>query len=233
MQVNLDVLFFCSHNVGSDRPIFSIAGNDMDFVEHWPHLGHYLSYNFDDEFDIARKTDILCGQINNILCFFNKRDVITKLRLLKSYCSSLFGSVLWDLSHARIERLCAAWRKGCRIEFGICLSMHAALYCQLYVASLPLLDTLCSRFASFIAKCFSSESFSVRNILRFGLYEGGTHSLVKRNALFCCHRFNLSFCDFIHLSPAYIKWFVANSIDPRIHDRALLVLELIFLRDNF
>jgi hypothetical protein len=98
---------------------------------------------------------------------------------------------------------------------------------------LPLLDTLCSRFASFIAKCFSSESFSVRNILRFGLYEGGTHSLVKRNALFCCHRFNLSFCDFIHLSPAYIKWFVANSIDPRIHDRALLVLELIFCEITF
>lgn len=47
---------------------------------------------------------------------------------------------------------------------------------------LPLLDTLCSRFTSFIAKYFSSKSFSVRDILRFGLYERGTHSLVERNA---------------------------------------------------
>jgi hypothetical protein len=49
---------------------------------------------------------------------------------------------------------------------------------------LPLLDTLSSRFVSFVAKCFSSDSFTVRSIVRFGLYEGGMHSLVKRNALF-------------------------------------------------
>jgi hypothetical protein len=95
------------------------------------------------------------------------------------------------------------------------------------------LDTLSSRFVSFVAKCFSSDSFTVRSIVRFGLYEGGMHSLVKRNALFCCHRFNLSFCDFSYLSPAYIKWFAACNIDPRVYDRASLILELIFLRDSF
>jgi hypothetical protein len=38
---------------------------------------------------------------------------------------------------------------------------------------------------------------------------------------------------FIYLSPAYIKWFAACHIDPRVYDRASLILELIFLRDSF
>ena len=195
-------------------------------------MGHYLSYNFDDEIDIARKTDILCGQINNILCFFNKRDVITKLRLFKSYCSSLFGSVLWDLSHVCIDRLCATWRKGCRRVWHLPLDARSSLL-PIICCELPLLDTLTSRFVGFVAKCFTSDSFTVRSIVRFGLYEGGMYSLLKRNALFCCHKYNLSFCDFFHLSSAYIKWFAACNIDPCIFDRASLILELIFLRDCF
>jgi len=32
--------------------------------------------------------------------------------LIKLYCSDLYGSVLWDLSHSCIEDVCIAWRKG-------------------------------------------------------------------------------------------------------------------------
>jgi hypothetical protein len=115
----------------------------MDFFEHRPHLGSCLSYSFDDEFDIARKTDILCGQINDVICFFNKRDFFTKLCLLESYCASLFGSMLWDLSRARIECLCDAWRKGCKRVWHMSFDAHSTLL-PIICCELPLLDTLCS-----------------------------------------------------------------------------------------
>jgi len=53
----------------------------------------------DDKADIIGKRNVLCGVINNVLRFFGKRDPVTKLSLLKAYCSSIYGSVLWDLSH--------------------------------------------------------------------------------------------------------------------------------------
>jgi len=46
--------------------------------------------------------------------FFRNRDPITKLSSIKSYCSSVYGSVLCDLSHDSLEDVCVIWRKGLR-----------------------------------------------------------------------------------------------------------------------
>jgi len=51
----------------------------------------------DNKVEILSKRNILCGHISNVLCYFGKRDPITKLSLLKAYCSSFYGTVLWDL----------------------------------------------------------------------------------------------------------------------------------------
>ena len=36
------------------------------------------------------------------------------LSLLKAYCSSFYGSVVWNLSHSSIDDFCAIWRKRFR-----------------------------------------------------------------------------------------------------------------------
>ena len=82
---------------------FTIGVNGIEFVDKWPHLGHIISAMHDNKVDILSKRNILCGQINNVLCYFGKRDPITKLSLLKAYCSSFYGSVLWDLSHPSMD----------------------------------------------------------------------------------------------------------------------------------
>jgi len=58
--------------------------------------------------------DSLVRQINNVLCSFGKLNFITKLRLLVSYCYSLYGSVLWNVCNGYVERVCRAWRDGIR-----------------------------------------------------------------------------------------------------------------------
>jgi len=73
--------------------------NDIEFVDEWPHLGHIITTVHDNKADIISKRNILCGQINSVLCFFGKRDPITKLSLLKAYCSSFYGMGLIALVH--------------------------------------------------------------------------------------------------------------------------------------
>ena len=53
-------------------------------------------------------------KINSVLCYFCERDALVKLKLLRSYCSDFYGSVLWDLSHSYVEDVCIAWRQGLR-----------------------------------------------------------------------------------------------------------------------
>jgi len=59
-------------------------------------FGHVISASLDDKADIWSKRNSLCGKINNVLCYFHKCDPVVKLKLLRSYCSDVYGSVLWD-----------------------------------------------------------------------------------------------------------------------------------------
>ena len=62
-------------------PFFSIGGIQIELVNQWPHLGHSITDSLDDNNDIAVRCNILCGQINNIICYFANLDAVTKLKL--------------------------------------------------------------------------------------------------------------------------------------------------------
>ena len=77
--------------VASDRkPQFVIGGSVIEFVDSWPHLGHIIASSNDESLDILNRRNSLCGQINDVLCHFGGRGPVTKLRLLKAYCSSYY-----------------------------------------------------------------------------------------------------------------------------------------------
>ena len=77
--------------------VFKVNRQPVEYVDQWPHLGHIITNKLDDTVDIMQRRNIMAGQINNVLCYFDKLDSFVKLKLLISYCSSLYGSVLWDI----------------------------------------------------------------------------------------------------------------------------------------
>jgi len=85
---------------------FCIGGKTIEFVDSWPHLGHILNVNRDDGADMDKIRYALCSQINNVLCFFGHVPPVLKLKLIKTFCYSLYGSVLWRLDHSNMETLC-------------------------------------------------------------------------------------------------------------------------------
>ena len=62
-------------------------------------VGHIISSSNDDNLDILNWRNSLCGQINDILCYFGFIGSVTKLRLLKAYCSSYYDVSygIWDV----------------------------------------------------------------------------------------------------------------------------------------
>ena len=100
----------------------------------------------------------MLGQINKVLCYryFNQVDAVPKLKLLKSYYSSLYGCELWNLFHVFISDASIARCKGLRRVCSLPYNKHTALL-ALLSDSIPLMDEICRRTLSFMVDCLSSN----------------------------------------------------------------------------
>jgi len=86
-----------------------------------------ISANCDDKSDIINRRNVLCGQINNVLCFFGKCQSVVKQKLLYAYCYSPYGSVLWDLYNQHVQSVCTTWRKSIRRTWCLPATTHHVL----------------------------------------------------------------------------------------------------------
>ena len=48
------------------NPLFEINGRTIEYVNEWPHLGHIISSNLNDEADIMQRRNIMAGQIKRV-----------------------------------------------------------------------------------------------------------------------------------------------------------------------
>ena len=108
-----------------------IGGSVIEYVDSWPHLGHIIASSHDDNLDISKGRNSLCCQINDVLCYFGCLEPVTKLRLLKAYCSSYYGCELWDLNCKAIDDFCIMWRKGLKRVWGLPRDTHSFLLAPL------------------------------------------------------------------------------------------------------
>ena len=67
------------------------GGHSIEYVDKYVYLGHVISSDLSDKGDIQRCRSNLVEQMNNVICFFGKLDVVTKMKLLIYYCYSLYG----------------------------------------------------------------------------------------------------------------------------------------------
>ena len=77
------------------------------------------------------------------------------MRLLISYCYSLYGCVIWDITNVHVERVCSAWIDGVRRVWDLTLNTHNVLI-SLISNRLPLCDEIRKRMLTFIQSCLLS-----------------------------------------------------------------------------
>ena len=164
---------------------FYLENVAIKFADKWPHLGHFNSAMRDDKVDTTNKRNTLCQQIDNVCVSFASRDPITKLKLMKAYCNSVYGFVLRDLTNASIRDVCIVWRKGLRRIWDLPHNTHCNLL-PLLCDTLPLMDELSCRCVTFITNVLDNDDDVVSHVAWRGVYFSQMLSPIGRNALCCC-----------------------------------------------
>ena len=206
------------------------------FENSYPHLGHIINSKFDDSDDVKQRRCHFIGQANNVLCYFNKLDLHVKIKLFKSYCSSIYGGELWSLESDFIQDFCCAWRSALRRLLKLPYKSHCFLL-HVLTDTLPVFDEICKRSARFIFTCLNSRYQLVRNVTYHALVYGRYRSVLGRNLRFCCQRFDWKIDDFmlglVSLDNHNFLNFCIDKIEPEQLQTAQLLLELICLREGY
>ena len=89
--------------------------------------------------------------------------------MFNTYCSSFYGSVLWDLESPAIQDVCISWRKGLRRVWGLPFNTHWDLL-PVMCSSISILDELFRHTAQFINQYLSGECLIISNVARHGYF---------------------------------------------------------------
>jgi hypothetical protein len=122
------------------NPDFTICEQAKENVEEWPRLGHIISVHSEDEHDIINRRNRMCGQINNVSCFFDKRDPFVKIRLLTSYTVTVctIDSSPIAIYYIYISIVCTEASCGtCLIRASIVYMLFVAERCAYRALNLP------------------------------------------------------------------------------------------------
>ena len=111
--------------------------------------------------------------LNGILANFNYCDLQTKYRLFVSYCTSYYGSCLWDLQHKLVDTFYTTWRKAIRRLFGLPRNAHCNLL-PLVAACLPIQSQLLNRCANFVNSCLNSNNCILKLLSSLALQGSGS-----------------------------------------------------------
>ena len=117
-------------NIGPN-PLFEINGRTIEYVNEWPHLGHIISSNLNDEADSMQRPNIMAGQINNVLCYFGKLDNFDKLNWwlrIVIVCMEVFCRISAILA----LNPSAQHSVGVCDAYLVCHSMHTVRCCLFY-----------------------------------------------------------------------------------------------------
>jgi len=196
---------------------------------HYTHLGHVISANMNDRHDIMCRRYLVCGKLNNLLCYFWKCDPFVKLRLLRNFCCDFYSSSLWDLSHSSIEELGTAWRKGLRRLLGLPYRMHNVMLAP-FCSMLPLDYELMCCCAKFMNNCLISGNDVVSYVARHGIFFQRMSSPIGRNAQRCCETVGLSLCDLHAFNKQLVFQVVYSSLPDWVMPAVSVVLDLIQIR---
>ena len=84
-----------SPNHGTQR----LPNDDDDDVQLVKHLGHIITSDLTDDKDIMHQTSMYNRKANAVLSDFKHISGDLRVQIMQSYCSSFYGSQLWDLSN--------------------------------------------------------------------------------------------------------------------------------------
>ena len=129
------------------------------------HLGTFVGIK-SEKANMSRAIGNVIYRTNMILSRYGYCDSDILLKLFDSYCTSYYGSSLWDLTTKGIEDIEIAWRKCMRRILKLNFRTRSR-YIPLLTEKKCIHDQLLDRFAKFYDKCNISANVKVRTVTMF------------------------------------------------------------------
>ena len=137
----------------------------LPWVTEVKHLGNILQCDNSMKRDVAVKRGKFIGKVNSLLQELHFADPTVIVRLLKVYCTSFYGSSLWDIYSADVDRLFKSWNVSIRNIFNVPYTMHRYLIEPMSDCPHPK-TMISSRYVKFTQSLVASTKPSVSYLAR-------------------------------------------------------------------
>ena len=154
-----------------------LNGDPLPWVREVKHLGCVLQSDNSMKIDCTQKRGKFIGKVNSLLKEFHFVDHAIFVKLLNLYCTSFYGSNLWNLYSAEVDRIFKSWNVTIRNVFDLPWQTHR--YWIETVSSCHHPKTLLlARFVKFAGTLTASKKSSVRYLS--SLCHGDRRTLLGR-----------------------------------------------------
>ena len=158
----------CIYVVGNKRnlskpPPLVLCGNELPWVESAAHLGHELHESGNTEHDAVFKRAQFIEKSVEVRTMFDWASPTEVLQALKTYCSSFYGSMLWDLGGVKASHVYSAWDLAVKLTWGCPRATRTFLLQKVLSCGMSSARTdIMSRYAKFFRGLRNSVSMEVR-----------------------------------------------------------------------
>ena len=150
------------------RPVpLVLCGQPLPWVERAEHLGHTLHQDGLMRQDCREKRAQFIDSSVKVREAFRFAHPLEQILATEKYCTSLYGSNLWDLSSPEAEMVFAAWRTGHKLAWKVHRGCRSYLVQQVLAPHMTSLrvQTLC-KFRGFFRSLLDSPSSEVAVVAR-------------------------------------------------------------------
>ena len=166
------VTMCCKSKSMSDvkAPTFMLGSTPIDKVESVKYLGHILTSDMSDDFDISRQNKSLYARGNMLIRKFHMCTIDVKLKLFETHCSSMYSAQLWSkFRKDTMKRFVVSYHNILKRFIGLSKYESTSATCT-YFRVFSCESVMRNLMYKFIARVEASENVIMRAILESDLY---------------------------------------------------------------
>ena len=171
------------------------------------HLGHLIHTKNTNKELIDQAIKDFNRSYYSFISKFGTCNTTTKNKLFHQYCSSMYGSQLWDMESQESKNMHKKWRKAHRLVLDLHYKTHNDLL-PLIVDNIPIECILDCKYISFYKAVSSSENKIVNYMARTRKYI--STSTFGRNMTLIRHKYGLDLENILILSKNKVKDLVVS-----------------------
>ena len=212
-------------NFKEDIPEHLILRNlRVPWTEKYKHLGHFVHQDEDMAHDLNAKRGEFISNIHSLRQEFGQLNPHVFLRLVSTYCTSFYGSNLWDLSGPSSSKLWTTWNVLLKTSFNLPYGTHR--YFLNDIATQPHLQVqLFKRFIKFHNSILKSDSYVIKTL--YSVQHNDIRSIFGKN-----RRTMITLCSDDELDYKKISQHITYPIPEDQNWRIPLLHYLLDLRDK-